>query len=283
MEFKIVKQGQPAALEFNYEELKAEIEEKAKVYEAMVYTDANIADAKQDRATLNKLKTALNDERKRREKEYMAPFEDFKKKVNEIIAIIDKPVGIIDKQVKEYENAEKEQKRRDIEGIFRVCNMPEWLTLEKVWNEKWLNKTYAVSTIKAELGQIYERIQGELAMLENMGDFSYEATEVYKTTLDVAKAVSEGKRLADIQKRKQEQEEARKTAEAARIAEEKAKAEAAAFATPTPAPVEAPAPEPAPAEEEKGQWIAFEVCLTREQAISLRDFLKENGIPFRKA
>ena len=70
MEFKIVKQGQPAALEFNYEELKAEIEEKAKVYEVMVYTDANIADAKNDRATLNKLKTALNDERKRREKEY---------------------------------------------------------------------------------------------------------------------------------------------------------------------------------------------------------------------
>lgn len=275
MEFKIVKQGQPAALEFNYEELKAEIEEKAKVYEVMVYTDANIADAKNDRATLNKLKTALNDERKRREKEYMAPFEDFKKKVNEIIAIIDRPVGIIDKQVKEYENAEKEKKRLEIEGLFRACQMPEWLKLEQVWNEKWLNKTYGVAAIKAELGQIKERISGELVMLENIGDFAYEATEIYKTTLDVSRAVQEGKRLADMQKRKEEEAAARKAAESAKET------------APAPVPIMEPQPaatQPAPAAEApQTMWIKFEACLTMEQAVKLRAFMIDNGIEFRKA
>ena len=273
MEFKITKQAQPTALEFNYEELKAEIEEKAKIYEAMVYTDENISDAKSDRATLNKLKTALNDERKRREKEYMLPFEDFKKKVNEIISIIDKPVAIIDKQVKEYETAEKEKKRQDVEGLWRTMNAPEWLKIEKVWNEKWLNKTCAPATIKAEMGQIIERINGEMTMLENIGDFSFEAIEIYKNTLDASKAVTEGKRLADIQKRKKEEEEARKA-----IKIENTAVVEAPLNIPTP---EQPMPEQKPQEE--GEWVRFEVRLTRAKALALREFFIMTGIEFKKA
>ena len=47
---------------FNYEELRAEITQKTEIYKTLVYTDENIKSAKADKATLNKLKKALNDE-----------------------------------------------------------------------------------------------------------------------------------------------------------------------------------------------------------------------------
>lgn len=100
MELKMHEYQLPEKILFNYEELKRELTEKVSHYETLVYTDDQIKEAKADKAALNKLKKALNDERIRREREYMAPFADFKTKINEIIGIIDKPIAVIDTQVR---------------------------------------------------------------------------------------------------------------------------------------------------------------------------------------
>ena len=92
----------PAAVEFNFDELKEALLQKVSVYEQMVYTDEQISAAKADRANLNRLKKALNDERIKREREYMEPFSAFKAQVNEIISIIDRPVMVIDKKAVEH-------------------------------------------------------------------------------------------------------------------------------------------------------------------------------------
>ena len=88
MEIKMNEMQLPEKISFNYEELKQELAAKVSMYETMIYTDDQIKEAKADKANLNKLKKALNDERIRLEKEYMVPFNDFKAKVNEIISII---------------------------------------------------------------------------------------------------------------------------------------------------------------------------------------------------
>lgn len=67
MELKVNEVSIPEKIEFNYEQLKAELTEKVSLYETMVYTDDQIKQAKADKANLNKLKKALNDERIRRE------------------------------------------------------------------------------------------------------------------------------------------------------------------------------------------------------------------------
>lgn len=68
MELRVNEVAIPEKISFNYEELKAELTEKVAFYETLVYTDDQVKDAKADRATLNKLKKTLNDERIRREK-----------------------------------------------------------------------------------------------------------------------------------------------------------------------------------------------------------------------
>ena len=96
MELRVEEYQLPEELKFNFEELKTELAEKVKKYELMAYTEEDLKSAKTDRANLNKLKKILNDERIRRQKEYMQPFEEFKAKIDEIIRIIDKPVVLID-------------------------------------------------------------------------------------------------------------------------------------------------------------------------------------------
>lgn len=122
MELKMNDYQLPEKISFNFDELKQELTEKVSMYETLVYTDDQIKEAKADKAQLNKLKKALNDERIRLEKEYMQPFNSFKSQVNEIISIIDKPVALIDKQVKEYEDKQKQDKMEQIKALW-VNNM----------------------------------------------------------------------------------------------------------------------------------------------------------------
>lgn len=269
MELKIKDYQLPAPIVFNYEELKAELVAKMHDYETAVYTEDTVKDAKADRAKLNSLKKTLNDERIRREKEYLEPFQTFKNQVNEIIGIIDKPIGIIDRQIKGFEEDQKATKREQIGSIWQNIEHPEWLTLPKVFNEKWLNKTATIKNIELELIDKVAQINKDLDTIKALDSFAFEAEAEYKRTLDLAQAVAEGKRLAEIQKAK---EEAKKAAE------------------PKPEPP-APAPEAVKVEgtgfmgeiakEEPRMWVSFQAYMTVAQAKELKSFFEAHNIDFK--
>lgn len=272
MELQVKEYQLPAEIEFNFEDLKKELTEKVQFYETLVYTDDQIKQAKADKAALNKLKKALNDERIRREKEYMMPFEAFKGKVNEIIAIIDKPVAIIDRQVKEYEKKEEEEKRgRIIELFDSLPSKPEWLKVEQIWDTRWLNKSVSLRMIEDNMLGWLGRIGTELATINSLGEGAFEAAEEYKKTLDLGRAVQEGKRIAEIARRKKEWDEEQKKIEQNRNA------------NPLPTVEEdfmpAPAEEKAPVED--ADWISFKALLTIPQAKALKKFFEDNGITFK--
>lgn len=279
MEMKVIidEYQLPQELKFNFVELKTELQAKAKEYEIMTYTEEQLTEAKKDRANLNKLKKALNDERIRREKEYMQPFNEFKSKINEIISIIDKPVAMIDAQVKNYEEKKKEEKQEAINALFAAKEFPEWITVGQIQDKSWLNATTSMKQIDDNMTGWKNRIETEQKTIESLPEFAFEAMEIYKTTLDMAKAIAEGQRLADIQKRKKEAEaaaekmraeaEARRKEEEARKAAEQAEGYAAGVK-------EHP-------EDNGGAWIKFEAYLTIPQAQALREFFIKNGIEFR--
>ena len=148
MELRVNEVAIPEKIDFNYEELKAELTSKVSFYETLVYTDDQIKDAKADKANLNKLKRALNDERIRREKEYMQPFNVFKAQINEIIGIIDKPIAVIDEQVKAFDEKRKAEKQKAIEELFATIGFQNFVTLEKIWDPKWLNASVSMKSIE---------------------------------------------------------------------------------------------------------------------------------------
>lgn len=271
MELRVNEYQLPEKINFNFEELKQELTEKVSHYETLVYTDEQIQEAKKDKANLNKLKKALNDERIRREKEYMIPFNDFKAKVNEIISIIDKPIAVIDSQVKSYEEQKKQDKMDAIVEFFNSCEVPEWLHFSQIMQDKWLNASVSMKSVQNEILDRLEQVANDLATLSNLPEFGFEATEVYKTSLDMNKAISEAQRMSQIAKAKAEAEAKKaeyEATQAAKLAEQVAEAKAM-----NPPEVEIVEPEK--------QWIKFAALVTVEQAKELKQFFDDRCIEFK--
>lgn len=297
MELKINEVQLPEQITFNYEELKQELTEKLSMYETLVYTDEQIKEAKVDKASLNKLKKALNDERIRREKEYMKPFDDFKAKINEIMDIIDKPVALIDKQVKEYEIKQKQEKKEQIKELWSEMDVPEGLLLEDVFEDRMLNVSYGMNHVKQKMLDDIKRFNRDMETLAALPEYGFEAQQEYIRNHDLNKALAEGRRMAQIVKAKAEREEAM------RKIEEEQKAKAAAEAAKKAAfPDDAMNP---PVTEEEiaqsrqeyieaasangvhpviapaKQWISFSALLSTEDALALKDFFNSRQIEFK--
>ena len=290
MELKVNNFSVPSTITFNFEELKQELEEKAGFYTNLVYTDEQIKEAKADKASMNKLKKALNDERIRMEREYMKPFTEFKAQVNEIIGIIDKPVNAIDTQIKAYEDKCRQDKQEAIEQYFAEIEKPEWLTLQAVADPKWLNASVTMKSVKAAIDEKVQQIIKDMEMLSKIPEFGFEATEVYKTTMNVNKAFDEANRMAEIARRKREREEAEK---AAAEAAEKAALEATQVENePEQAEVEPVQDEfimpdfdnDMQGEEciipESGTYMTFKALLTTEDKANLMQWMKDRMIQF---
>lgn len=284
MELRVNEVAIPEKISFNYEELKAELTEKVAFYETLVYTDDQVKDAKADRATLNKLKKTLNDERIRREKEYMQPFNEFKAQVNEIIGIIDKPIAVIDKQVKEFEDQKKAKKQKDIEELFAGMGFQSFVTLEKIWDPKWLNASTSMKSIEEQMRSRMYQIGDDVLTLHNLPEFGFEATEVYKQTLDINKAIKEAQRMAEIAKAKAEAEAKKKAAEEARKAEEERKAKEIKEEQTVIAPAEPNEQAVTPSEPvQSGPKfpVRFEAIMTKEQGEELKLWFAERNIEFK--
>ena len=273
MELKMQDVQFPKVIEFNFTELKQEITSKAELYKNMVYTDDTIKEAKSDRAALNKFITALEDKKKDIKKQCLQPYEDFEKQIKELVAIVDEPVRLIDQQVKNYEEKKKADKLEKIKEFWESVEHPDWLTCNKIFDQKWLNATTSMKKVQEAITERLKQICSDMDTLNSLPEFAFEAVEEYKQSLDVNKAIAEGQRLADIQRRKQE-------AEAAKAAE----TEAQQAAQPDPVVTEEKTP-PQPAESQQPEaaasWIRFEACMTVEQAMKLKQFFEVEGISFR--
>lgn len=273
-------------IKWNNEELKAAIAEKMKEYNGLVFTEETISEGKKDRANLNKLRGAIDDERKRVKKLCMEPYDKFEKEVKEVLALVDEQISAIDVQIKEVEQIRKEEKRKAVQELFESIGFQKFVTLEMIWDEKWLNASVALSKVENQMKETMYRIGEEVGTISRLPEFSFEAMEVYKKTLDLTQAIKKGQELADIQKRKEEAL-ARQKAE-----EERRKAEEAAAGKESENPEEAADTHDVPKKAEENDYtrvvsepvmrIDFRVWGTKEQILALRDYMKQNNLKFGK-
>jgi hypothetical protein len=270
MELKMTPFSIPEAPSFNYDELKTAVAEKAALYETVVYTDDQVKTAKEDRANLNRLKKALNDERLRQEREYMQPFNAFKAQINEIIAIIDKPIAVIDKQVKAFEEQQKEAKFAQIEDFWNSCELPAPVKLLQIMDSKWLNASVPMKTIQEAITARLEQMASDLSAIRQLPAYAFEAEQTYLASFDLARAIKEAHRLQEMAERKAAHE-----AEVQRRIAEQQAATVSKNETVEPAPVAEVSSEPA------REWIAFQAYLTHEEAKALGNYMKTNGIKYK--
>lgn len=267
MELKIKETNFPEVIEFNFSEIKAEVAERVKHYSSLVYTEEQVKLAKADRAKLRKFVEALEAKRKEIKKKCLAPYEAFEKQMKEIVAIVNEPIALIDGQCQEFEDKRKAEKKEAIMAYWFTAleenKIPAGITFEHLFDEKWLNASVKMTAVCKEFNAKLEQIEKDLATLQEMPEFGFEAAEVYKATLDLNKAIAEGKRLAEIQKRK---------AEAAAEAERMEKA-AIKPTSNTAIPNGSVEPEKA--------WVSFQALLSVEDAAELKAFFNSRGIEYK--
>ncbi len=273
MEFKLItpiNELRAEDIKFNKEKLRTELSNALAKYEGITYDDRNIAIAKKDRATLNNLKSQIDAVRKSAKAEWNEPYLRFEEEVKELIALVDKPIGEIDAQVKSFEERRKADKRNSLEAFFNssIADNAALLKFDNIFNEKWLNVTFSEAKAVEEIRAIITQFNNDLEIISSeSGEYKTQLYDYFLRTRDLAATFKEKQRLV-ASKEAMEQLKAR---EAERKATE---------VKTTPTAQAAPAAE-AP-QECSTVTIRFEVEGTREELMALSEYLKSNNLIYRR-
>lgn len=236
MEFRLINPtegGFLKTIKWNREELEAAVREKVAVYQNVVYTEDNLKQAKADRAELNKLTEAIEERRKKVKSIIMEPYTNFESEVKEVLELIKEPAGLIDRQIKDFEDRQKEEKKNDIRAAYDevIGDLADVLPFEKVFESRYLNKTYKLSTAQADVKRKVERVRTDLETIDSLDSkYKLNAKDVYIKTLNLSKALAENKRLSDLEEKlkAEKKRKAEEKAEKKRLEEEeRQRAEAA--------------------------------------------------------
>lgn len=179
-------------LSFNFADIKASIENKVKEYEGAVFTEESKTAAKGEIASLRRLKKDVDDSRKEVKKLWMKPYLEFEDQVKQILDLVDKPICLIDGQVKAFEEKRITEKKAAIQATYNevIGDMAEYLTLDKIYNPKWENATVKMSAIKKELIERIAAAYKDVQTISMMvSEAKGKALDIYKTTLDLSKAI----------------------------------------------------------------------------------------------
>lgn len=300
MELRILsptEDGFVKKIEWNNDELKEAISAKVQDYKGLQYTEETIKEAKKDKATLNKLREAIETERKRIKKQCMAPYELFEKQVKEVLAIIDEPIQLIDSQIKEVEEQRRLEKKQKVLEIYEenIGNLKGILPFAKVFKNEYLNVSKSLKSITEEITALISKVNQDMDVIEEL-DTKYElqVKDMYVKTLDLSMALRENARLEEVERKLAERraQQERERAEAEKRAAEEAQKRAE---------VQQQIAESIPEESDKREIVEeaqkeaapdpqtvtleFRVTATPEQLQKLKEFLKTNNIvygPVRK-
>ena len=202
MELKIVK-IQDGFIEINFDEIKIEVQERLKKYQGIMVVEDKIDEAKSDRAMLNKNIETLDTWRKEKKKQFMQPFTEVENQVKEIVNIIEQTKSSIDKQIKEFEEKYRQEKRSQIEAIWRSKQF-KLVLLPQIYDIKWENKGLTLKKIEEEIDTIIQSINTNIEAIKvftNDVELQDTLKTKYLLTLDLSKVIQEYQKEQELKTR----------------------------------------------------------------------------------
>lgn len=220
--------------------------QQVKKYKDLVVLESDVANAKLDRAYLNKKKKEINELKTDTIKRATILF---KSQCEEIVGVIDEAVANIDTQIKDFEAKEKIEKKEKIVEIYKTKDAQ--FELEKLWNDKWLNKTYKLETIEIEIDKAIKDFVEAKETLYSMckGNAEWEiALKVLIETLSLPQAITELTKARELAEKFNNQKVIGK----------------------------------AEVVDEQQYTISFSVVATKRQIDLLSDFMNKNNIQYKQ-
>ena len=303
-------------ISWNKEEFRKKVSEIAARYDGLTYTEDQIKAAKADRASLNAMKKAISDRRIEVKNAVMTPYTKFETEVKEIVELIDEPIGMIDRQIKEYEARVKQEKKQKLQAHFSetVGDMAEILRFDMIYDSRWLNTSVSYKKACEEMDDKIGWFRRDMHTIETMCADKYQsiAKDSYMKNMDISKALEEANRIMELDRKREDarqiREEKLKRAAEERVAEEKATKPTVSSDVVNTQSSETtekesladaglkddgnkvfeqkdnPVPQdPFEQAQEKLYKTSFTVVGTRDQIIALKKYMIGNGIKFGKA
>jgi hypothetical protein len=275
----------PQAIE-NIQLLKQELADRLDYYKSLIVTEDSIKDAKADKAALNKLKAAIDEQRKEAKRQVMALYSPLEKECKELLAMIDEPIAAIDGQLKAFDEKKKAEKFAALVEFFEQINTLDFVKLEHVLDPKWGNVTMKLDALKDKMSGEIQHIVDDYTEIKELYADSPMLTAImqrFETTRDKGAALAYA---AEIERKEQQR----------KAAEELQKKAWESTEPPMPSKFMPPEPEPIPVQKsftaqtdtvvktveqpEPVGTVTFSVTGTKSQIIALRDFMKRNNIVF---
>ena len=179
----VVVEKTTGSLVTNIEELEKFVDKRLEDYTVENFVgDADAA--KKARAELNKAVESIKRERIDLINELMKPFEDVETRCKALEKKIGVVCGQLDEIVKQKEAFEKERRKQKIELFWTTKNC-DVITLDKIFNPKWLNKTYKEGDILDEMDAAIDKVYKDLKIIERFSEDAETIKAHYLMNLDI--------------------------------------------------------------------------------------------------
>ncbi len=199
----------------NFEELKKEIISKMQEYRNMVVTEEGIKEAKTYRANLNKFEKAIANQRllKVKEAEEQVGITKYVEECKYLEQYVKDASNDLDKQIKAFEKKEDDKKLKEITDFF-LENAGEFaglINFDKIYNSKWLNKTYKMDDIQAEIRHIFAKTKTDFGVIDSQfanENINKQVKQYYLNKIDdpsvLTLAILEGNKVIEQNKKLEE-------------------------------------------------------------------------------
>lgn len=245
--------------------IKAELQRRLDTYASIVYTDESIKDAKNDRATLNKVKKAIDDARKAYKAKCLAPYEALEPQIKELLDLVEGQKNLIDGTVKDFEERQREAKEQEVKKYYdrKAVSLVGYADAlyPKLFDKKWVNASKTKAKYEEEVQAAINGAAADIKAIQALNSpFVDTLFEVYVDTLS----------MDQVQAKQKELEEAARKASLTTV-----EAAAAAVGVQTPAQAEKPQNS---ANAEDG--VAMKIYASQGQMNQIMDFMKAIGVRY---
>lgn len=194
-----------ATVEDNIIEAKEYALKLKEYYSTLVFTDEQIKEAKEERASINKIVKKIADYRKNIVSEFKKPIELFENTAKETEKLLKESADFVDSQVKVFEEQEKEEKKSKIQNIYNeLINesaLNELINLNMLFDERYLNKTYSLEAIEEDLSNQIKNIESDLNAIKSLNsEHELALTNMYLKEFNLSKVLLENNRLEELKK-----------------------------------------------------------------------------------
>ena len=239
---------------WDFPAIKVQLQRGLDEYASIVYTDDSIKEAKADRATLNKVKKAIDDARKAYRAQCLAPYEAMEPEIKELIDMVEQQRLLIDTTVKDYQDRQKEEKEKAVRAFYDrkagvLGNLADAL-YTTLFDPKWVNASTTKKKYEEGIMAAIDQAVRDIQEIEAMQTpFVQTLQETYVSTKSMEK-----------------------------VAEKKAELETAAqkasmsFSEPVSVPEKT--------SSDQGECITLRIFANQRQRDSILDFMKAIGVHY---